>query len=276
MVRLLLILALVTVGMFAQPREFGPVSVPLKAGDFAPEIVFTRILNNASGAGWTSQSLSGQLTVIVFYPDTSHNLQSVVMWNALVDQFAGKPIQFLWITGEEESSLLPWLQLHPLKGWVFHDPDGATGRTYGMQMAAAVIIGTDRRIIGFDESIIPQDATLSAALEGRITTVAPQLTPAALGAFAESGMVHVNAEPPRMPRSDNYKPEYPPSYTVHISLAKSPDGGNFGSDTFHGFQGLTLKNVIAQLYDINFIRVLLPPALDDDQRYDIALVLPGT
>jgi len=274
MVRLLLLLTLVVVGMFAQPGEFGPVSAHLKAGDFAPEIVFTRILNNAGAAGWNSQSLSGQLTVLVFYPDTSHNLQSVIMWNALVDQFAGKPIQFVWITGEKESSLLPWLQQHPLKGWVFHDPDGATGRSYGMEMAAPVIIGTDGRIIGFDESIIPQDATLRAAIEGRITTVAPQLTPASLEAFAESRMVHVNAEPRRMPRTDDYKPDFPPSYTVHISPAKSPDGGNFGGDTFHSFQGLTLKTVIAQLYDINFIRVLLPPALDDDKRYDIELVLP--
>jgi uncharacterized protein (TIGR03435 family) len=48
---------------------------------------------------------------------------------------------------------------------------------------------------------------------------------------------------------------------VHISPAKSADG-------------LTLKQHIAQLYDVSPIRIHLPPALDDGQRYDIALVLP--
>ena len=84
------------------------------------------------------------MTVLVFYPDTSHNLQSVIRWNALVQQFAGKPIQFAWITGEQESSLLPWLQQHPVNGWVFYDPEGSTGRAYGMDIDAAVIIGADR------------------------------------------------------------------------------------------------------------------------------------
>jgi uncharacterized protein (TIGR03435 family) len=255
MFRLLTVLTFLAVSMFAQPGH-------LKAGDFAPGIVFSRILNKGSASDWTPDSLSGQLTVLVFYPDTSHNLQSVSMWNALVQQFAGKPIQFAWITSEKESSLLPWLQEHPVKGWVFYDPDGSTERAYGTDIDAAVIIGADRRIVGFDESIIPDPATLNAALEGRITNVLPQLTPAALQAFDESGKVHLSAEPPRMPRAGDDKPDFPPSYTVHISPAKSADG-------------ITLKQHIAQLYDVSRIRIHLPPALDDDKRYDIALVLPA-
>ena len=80
--------------------------------------------------------------MLAFLPDTSHNLQSVSSWNALVDQFADKLVQFVWITGEAESSLGPWLQKHPVNGWVFHDPLGATGRSYGLEDLSAVIIGT--------------------------------------------------------------------------------------------------------------------------------------
>ena len=274
MSRVVMLLTLGVVVMFAQPSIYGPVSVHLKAGDFAPGIVFTRILNNGGAAGWTSDNLAGQLTVLAFYPDTSHNVQSVSRWNALVDQFAGKPIQFVWITGENDSSLLPWLQEHPIKGWVFHDPDGSTGRAYAMETPAAVIIGADRKIVGFDESMLPDPATLSAALEGRVTTVLPQLTPAALMAFAESGMVHLSAEGPRMPRAEDYKPDFPPSYTVHISPAKEKDGGDFSGDHFQSFRSFTLRNYISQLYEINPIRIVIPPALDDDKRYDITLVLP--
>ncbi len=274
MVRLLLLLGLGVAGMFAQPNLYGPVSTHLRAGDFAPEIVFTRILSQGSASAWTSESLSGQISVLVFYPGTSHNLQSVSRWNALVGQFAGKPIQFAWITGEKESTLLPWMEEHPVKGWVFYDPDGATGRAYGLEMPAAVIVGADRRIAGFDDSMLPESGTLTAALEGRITTAPPELTPAALKAFDESGMVRLQAESPRMPSPDDYKPDFPPSYTVHISPAKSQDAGDFADNTFHSFQSVTLRNLVSQLYEINPIRVRLPPALDNDEHYDVAIVLP--
>ena len=46
------------------------------------------------------------------------------------------------------------------------------------------------------------------------------------------------------------------------------------ASTFTVFRGSTLKFVISQLYEINPIRIHLPPALDDDKRYDFALVLP--
>ncbi len=274
MVRLLLLLTLGVAGMFAQPNLYGPVSTHLRAGDFAPEIAFTRILSQGGASPWTSESLSGQITVLVFYPDTSHNLQSVSRWNALVGQFAGKPIQFAWITGEKESSLLPWLEQHPVKGWVFHDPDGATRRAYGLEMPAAVIVGADRRVAGFDGSMLPESETLTAALAGRITTAPPELTPAALRAFDESGLVRLQAESPRMPSPDDYKPDFAPSYTVHISPAKSQEAGDFADSTFHSFQSVTLRNLISQLYEINPIRVRLPPALDNDKHYDVAIVLP--
>jgi hypothetical protein len=253
---LMLFLTFAAAGMFAQPGPFGPVSVHLKAGDFAPEIVFTRILNAAGAPTWAAENLSGQVTVLAFFPDTSHNLPSVSRWNALVEKFSGQPIQFVWITGEKESSLLPWLQEHPIQGWVFHDPDKATGRAYGMEMPAAVIIGNDRRIIGFDRARVPEAATLAAALEGR--------------------PLHLNAEPPRMPGTDDHKPDFPPSYAVHISPAKSQDSGDFSSDTFHNFQGVTLRNILAQLYDVSPVRILLPPPLDDHKLYDVAIVLPET
>ena len=251
-----------------------PDSPHRKAGDVAPGLVFTRILSAAGASDWTSESLSGQLTVLVFYPDTSHNLESVSRWNTLVEQFTGKPIQFAWITGEQESSLLPWLEEHPVRGWVFYDPDGSTERAYGMERSTAVIIGADRKIVGFDEAFVPEPSTLNAALDGRITTVPPRLTRAALKAFDDSGLVRLRAEPWGLPRASDYKPDFPPSYTVHISPAKVADGGDFSGDTFHNFQGFTLKHVIAELYDISPIRIQLPPSLNEDKRYDVALVLP--
>lgn len=260
--------------MFGQIGIFGPVSAQLKAGDFAPEIVFKRVLNAGAAAPWSPANLAGHVTVLAFYPDTSHNLQSVSRWNSLVEQFADTPVQFAWITAEEESTLLPWLHEHPVKGWVFHDPDGATGRSYGMELPAGVIIGNDRGIVGFDQMIVPTARTLNAALEGRITTVPLKPGAAAFQAFVESSMVLLKAEPPRMLRPDDHRPDLSPSYTLHVSPAKGEGGGNFGGADFWSFQDFELKDLIAELYDINPVRIHLPTQLDDGKCYDFAIVLP--
>ena len=272
---LLLFLTVVAAGLFAQRGIFGPVSVRLKAGDSAPDMVFTEILGTGAAAPWTSANLSGRTTVLVFFPDTSHNLQSITMWNALVEQFADKPVQFAWITGECQPPLGPWLREHPIKGWVFLDPLGATALSYGMESPAAVIIGADRRIVGFDRAGLPPARTLDAALEGRIATEAPKQERAAFQAFMESGMALLEPEPPRMPRPEDYRPDFPPSYALHVSPAAKIGGGDFASDDYQSFQGFDLKDVLARLYDTNPVRILLPAPLDDGKRYDFAIVLPA-
>lgn len=141
-------------------------------------------------------------------------------------------------------------------------------------MPAAVIIGPDRRIVGFDQAFVPEEATLRAVLEGRITTVPPQITPAALQAFDESHLALLAAQAPSMHRAVDNKPDFAPSYTVHISPAKGNDSGDFGGDAFHSFQSITIRNLISQLFDIKPIRIRLPASLDNGQRYDVALVLP--
>ena len=271
---LVLFLTVVAAGVFAQGGIFGPVSVRLKAGDFAPDMVFTEILGTGAAAPWTSASLSGRLTVLVFFPDTSHNLQSITMWNALVEQFADKPVQFAWVTGECQPPLGPWLQEHPIKGWVFLDPLGATALSYGMESPAAVIIGADRRIVGYDPAMLPAARTLNAALEGRIATEAPKQEWAAFKAFMEGGMALLEPEPPRWPRPEDHRPDFPPSYTLHVSPAAKIGGGDFASDDYRSFQGFDLKDVLARLYDTNPVRILLPAPLDDGKRYDFAIVLP--
>jgi hypothetical protein len=145
------------------------VSVSLRAGDLAPDIAFTEVLSAAvprlSGS-WDSAKLTGQLTVVVFFPVTSLNPSSVRAWNALVEQFADQPLQFVWITAEYRPPLGPWLREHPLNGWVFLDPLGATAQSYGIEEPVAVLIGPDRRILGFDRTMLPSVQTVSAALEG--------------------------------------------------------------------------------------------------------------
>jgi hypothetical protein len=70
----LLFFAVAMAGVFGQSGFFGPISTKLKAGDFAPNLAFAKVLHAATAAPWSVSNLSGLVTALVFFPDTSHNL----------------------------------------------------------------------------------------------------------------------------------------------------------------------------------------------------------
>jgi hypothetical protein len=150
------------------------------------------------------------VTVAAIFPDTTDNLQAVTRWNTLVKQFSNKPLQFVWITGEKESSLLPWLAEHPVEGWLLLDAEGDSGRAYGLERPETVIIGADRNILGFDEGLERIVELLNAALEGRIRAEPVKRDRAALDASLKSGMEPLMAEPRRLARIPGLKPKFPP------------------------------------------------------------------
>lgn len=257
------------------PGVFGPVTARIKAGDRAPDISFTKVLQPA-GALLNSVALMGRTTVLVFFPQISPNSQAIAAWNGVVEHFAGKPVQFIMMTSENESILLPWLAQHPVGGTVLYDPHGRTGRSYGLElMTDSVYIGSDGKIVGFRPVPLPDDYTLDAVLEGRITTAKPPTDKASIKVFLASHVVPLNAEPFRMPRPEEHKPNLPPSNTLHVSPTKDETGsGEFRADDFWNLQGFTLMRFIAKAYDLNPIRIVLPASLKTNKRYDFAFVAP--
>jgi uncharacterized protein (TIGR03435 family) len=262
-------------GQFDIPGLFGKITSRPKAGDLAPEISFAKVLHNAGTAPWSSAHLSGQVTVLQFLPYVSGNPRVVDEWNALVESFAGKPVQFAWIAGEEESTLLPFLREHPIKGWVFHDPDGKTGRAYGLESPEPVILGSDRRIVGFGEGFPPRKEVVNAALEDRIAMMPPKPTFEDFKAFSESGREVLSPEARRMPRPEDHQPDFSPSYTVHIAPAKDKlGGGNFHGMDYWSLQSYSVKRVLAEVLGVNPIRIDLPASIDAREQYDFSIVLP--
>jgi uncharacterized protein (TIGR03435 family) len=80
---------------------------------------------------------------------------------------------------------------------------------------------------------------------------------------------------PRVEMPNENKPDFSPSYTVHVSPSTRQNGtANFGGDSWQSYEGYDLKRVITELYGINPIRIELPASLDDGKRYDFSLVLP--
>jgi len=276
---LVLFLAAAVTGVFGQdvfPGVFGKITSRPKAGDLAPEITFAKVLHTAATEPWTAASLSGNVTVLFPFPYVSGNLNLVNQWNTLVEQFVGKPVQFVWIAGEKESDLLPFLQEHPMQGWVFYDPDNSTGRSYGLEDPQAVIIGVDRRIIGFDRgSPLPSGEVINAVLSDRITTTPPKPTLEGVKAFDASGRVLLSPEPERMSQPNDHRPDFSPSYAVHVTQSHDPvEGGDYAGEDYWRLQGYTIKRMLAQMLDLNPIRIDLPASVDTETRYDVSVVLP--
>ena len=255
---------------------FGPLSSHPKAGDPAPDITFAKVLHAPLSTAWTNANLSGQITVLTFFPDTSHNVRSISQWNALIAQFADRPVQFVWVTAEREYTLLPFLKKNPLNGWVFYDLCNKTGASYGLELPEEVFIGPDRVIIGFNHRGFPTEEILNAVLENRIRTTPVKLDPADRKAFLESNQVLLDPAPEQGPRFEYLKPSFPPSYEVHISPT-AKDSHDISAGNAPGFwsaHGTELKNLIAGLYNVDIGRVDFPNADTAKKRYDIELVLP--
>jgi hypothetical protein len=143
---------------------------------------------------------------------------------------------------------------------------------YGIEMLQPVIIGADGRIAGFDKGMVPCE---DAALEGRVTHSPPEPTPKAFRQFAASGKVLLAPEPRRLERAQDHRPEHSPSETVHISPANTPDaGGNFAADDYLSLHCYTLRQFLAEVTDVEEVRIDLAAELDDRRKYDFELVLP--
>jgi hypothetical protein len=115
-----------------------------------------------------------------------------------------------------------------------------------MEMPANVIIGADGRIVGYFMGFPEIEDLVQAIQDGRITTTRP--SQAAFKAFNESKKVLVEAEAPRMPRAEDHKPSFPPSFTVHVSPSRGEERSNSSSGDFWALQGFTLKEAIELLY----------------------------
>jgi hypothetical protein len=136
--RILLSLLAITVA-----SVFGQVPIRVKAGDAAPNLVWTRIL-----AGGDPGSFFGRVTVIGFFPVVSLNESLVSRWNQLAARFEGESVQFIWIASEYQPPLDPWLEKHPVSGCLILDPLGATAQAYGVR-SGSTIIDVNGRVAGF-------------------------------------------------------------------------------------------------------------------------------
>jgi len=259
------LLAIFADSMFSQARA------PVHAGDPAPNLTWTKIVASVPASGGP-RSLFGQTTVLQFLRPVSHNEHAVSEWNALVEQFADRPVNFVWIANEKEESLAPFLKTHPVRGWLVLDPSEESYKAYGVEGAAGVLIDPHGVIAGFT-FMTPEADQIQAVLDRRTVAISGELSEAQMDAIRDSKAVRVEAEPIRSP-SPPQKPNLPPSEEVHISPSETKGtAGSIGPD--HWMQrGFDLRAILSKVLGTDASRIDLPAALDNGARYDFVLVPP--
>jgi uncharacterized protein (TIGR03435 family) len=249
----------------------GPTAAPVRAGDPAPPLVFSKIVRAGSGPDGP-QNLLGHTTVLLFLRPVSHNEQTVTLWNKLVQQFADKPINFVWIANEKEETLEPFLKTHLVSGWMILDPQDASFKAYGIEGGGGVLIDPRGVIAGFT-FMAPDARQIQAVLDGRAVVIQGDPTEEQMEALFEGSLVRIDAQPHRSPPPQ--KPDLPPpSEEVHISPSQTRGTtGSSGPD--HWMQrGFDLKTIVATISRTDPSRVELPESFDSRARYDFVLVPP--
>ncbi len=246
--------------------------MPVKAGDRAPSLNWTKVVASGSPSGGP-QSLLGQITVLLFLRPVSSHEHALLRWNELVQEFAGKPVNFIWIANEQDTSLAPFLKSHHVAGWMVLDSREESYRAYGVEGAAGVLIDSFGTIAGFT-FLTPEQEQIQAVLDGRAIAIQGDPTESQLDDFFEAKAVRIEAEPSRSPPPPQ-KPDLPPSDELHISPSTTEGTISSGGPDHWMRRGFDLRAVLSEISGTNPSRIELPAALDNGTRYDFILMPPG-
>ena len=251
---------------------FGQDAIPVRAGDLAPNLIWTKILVAAGPHENGPGSLLGQVTVLVFFPNISANEKLVSHWNQLVSKFSDQPVHFISITSEESPALDSWIEKHPVKGCLLFDPKEETAKAYGAEMSDGVMIGADGRIAGFN-FMIPEEQQIRAVQEGHALAIRGDANDAQMNEILAGRAVRLDAAPRRIPMPTG-KPDIAPSYEVHISSSSTNGTDSSGGPDWFVQRGSDLKSIISTVYGKDPSRIVLPASLENGNRYDFVLVTP--
>ena len=82
----------------------------VNVGDPAPDLVCTEVLLPA-GAAWTAAAFRGDVRIVFFWNNDPRDGDPSIAtyWNKTADQFAGQPVEFVWITQLLNAPLKAWL-----------------------------------------------------------------------------------------------------------------------------------------------------------------------
>ena len=159
-IRLLLILAVVYMAWAYMNR--GGVG----EGHAAPEIELSQLLQAPQDPKRSLRSIKDIHVVLDFWATwCGPCVQSIPHLNRLAGTFEGQPVQFIAITQEDEATVTPFLDRHPINAWVGLDRDGQTFRAFGIKsIPTTFVIAPDGRILRRSHPMELTEAKLAALI----------------------------------------------------------------------------------------------------------------
>lgn len=236
-------------------------------GQPAPPLAVERLLHAPDGARADWESLNGKIVVLDFWATwCGPCVQAIPALNKLEQSLADKPVQFISITDESASVVLPFLARTPIEGWVALDTDGSVFRAYGVQGRPAIaIVDTGGRLVGWTHpfALINRPQILSDLLAGKTVKLAASPESEAFTPDASS------AEPKAEDRAE------PPLCLIRIARSRGDDGRfTPGTRSNLTLNEVTVRTAISRIWDVQRSAIVGSAALPEDERYDILFRWP--
>lgn len=160
------------------PRDMGALIEPakgLEVGAPAPPLTLAKLIGAPPGTEVSWDSLHGRVVVLEFWATwCGPCLAAVPHLRVLAAEFADEGVVFLSITAEGEPLIGPFLEQHPMPGWVGLDADEATHAAYQIHgLPVTVVIGPDGTIAAVCHPESLDAAMLRAQLPDRNSALLP-------------------------------------------------------------------------------------------------------
>lgn len=239
----------------AQTGESGagqPDAASMQAGQPAPELQLTGMLQAPEGTPLTLGHLRGKVVVLDFWfircgPCVAVGIPHI---NRLAEEFKDRPVEFISITFDPQEEVEEFVSRIPMKGWIGIDEGQATSKAYAVfSYPTTVVIDAEGRLAARGYPTAITSSVLEAVLEGKPTNL-PTDNEAKLAAQNQLAQ----KVRPAMNVSVRVLTEEPITDAMSpLSFGSLPDGRRYS--TIWAI-GTTLKFTLAQMWFLPEERVL--------------------
>ena len=132
------------------PAFAAPADGPFTVGDLTPDLPIPVVLNGGDVTATSLGDLRGQTVIVENWATwCTPCIAAIPHMNELTEQFAGDPgVRFVSVTSEDRETVEPFLEDHPIAGWVGLDADDAFARAFGITgIPTTLVIAPDGRLV---------------------------------------------------------------------------------------------------------------------------------